>query len=935
MIKIPRGLMESEKSLYIAAYNKCIEIRDSQDLDISAAIELVVQLFNSIISDPIQLNNFLLAEISAEIEPVLWTTTEELRNSKWWKNLLKDEEFSPEYWTRYKNYLQSKESWSLNAIREIDYSTDELMNVIANPTLAIEQERLGMIFGYVQSGKTAHYIALINKAIDAGYKYIIVLSGIHNNLRSQTQSRIDEEVLGYETSNEKKSEFLHVKNAIGVGIGKNNTITNMVQSLTTRDNNGDFNSKVAGTSMSPPFIIVTKKNAKVLEHIIEYFKKSPLSDDDGNQTKFMPAELPALIIDDEADQASINTKECYDEKGQLLENYNPSTINGLIRKLLKLFRTRTYIGYTATPFANIFIPPNENSVEHGTDLYPRDFIFKIPRAELYVGAKEFFGLTGSEEAPAMPLCRSIIEGRSFLGQKNKQNDPIGELPNELKYSIYSFLISTAIRNCRGQINQPNTMLIHIVRFVKQQNIIKRKVEKFYKDEIANLIIYKDAEFEQILRDIWLNDYVITTEAMKNDFPKYVNGLIDFEWSTIFEEIYRIVYEREITIYSVNGKSTDALIYKNHKGKPFNVIVIGGDKLSRGLTLEGLTVSYFTRASNMYDTLMQMGRWFGYRPGYLDLCRLFTTPTLRKHFLDISIATEDLANQFEFMNDVNQTPMTFGLRVATHPDLLITSSNKLKSGKELNKDFSNHLTQTRSFDIDPEQHNKNFIAVETLLNSIGNRRDTNEYWSTKGRSKIGEHYFWTEVPGYHISNFLLEFETSEKTTRANSKYMADYILDQNKNGGLVEWTVCLINTGDENGKFTISGQNVKGGIKREKGIGIPSNEMVSIKNMTSEGHEYLDYTKQQISLKDEIIEKYIKSSNITLTEKIRSETRDRQNGLLILYPIGTVPGFTDVLKDCEKPFGFAIVFPNRQGIGTLTSYRVTEIGIERENYELFE
>ncbi|MDU2066482.1 MAG: Z1 domain-containing protein, partial [Sporomusaceae bacterium] len=764
---------------------------------------------------------------------------------------------------------------------------------------------------------------------------VILLSGIHNTLRSQTQARIDEEVLGYETSLQAQGNYFHAKNSIGVGIGKNNQIVEsfLYQSLTTRDEKGDFNIKVAGASMHPPYIIVTKKNATVLRKLINYFQKSPISESNSKNEKIIPSEYPVLIIDDEADQASINTKECFDNAGNLLDNYSPTTINGLIRKMLRLFDCRSYVGYTATPFANIFIPHHIEDDKFGSDLYPKDFILKIPRADRYIGAREFFGLTGEEDTPPMPLCRDIIEGKSYLGKGTKSTDPVGEIPFELKQAIKSFFISTAIRNLRGQRNKPNTMLIHIVRFVAQQNKIKRKIAEYIKAEIENLVLYRDGDIEVSFREIWEEDYQKTTLEMQKDFPKYMGQTNTFEWITVYEEIKRLFAEKEYVIYCVNGKSMDSLMYKDRKGQPFNVIAIGGDKLSRGLTLEGLTVSYFTRSSNTYDTLMQMGRWFGYRPGYLDLCRLYTTSMLINYFLHISMATEELVHQFDFMNDMDQNPMSFGLRVATHPDLLISSRNKVRTGKEMKKDFSNRLSQTRSFDVNPEQYDINFAAVEILLKSIGTPKDRDLYWKEKNRSAVGEHIFWSKVAGFDIANFLEDYQTSENATRANSKYMADYIRNQNKCGGLTNWTVCLINVG-KGSKFSIANLKIGSGIEREKGI-TEGDGVCSIHTMTSAGHEYLDYSEKQLNRVEEIKRKCSTGNEKTLAEYIRKNTRSRENGLLILYPIGRAGSLTEAKKQHKTPFGFAVVFPHRQGYGNLLSYRVTEIAIERENDELYE
>jgi hypothetical protein len=391
--------------------------------------------------------------------------------------------------------------------------------------------------------------------------------------------------------------------------------------------------------------------------------------------------------------------------------------------------------------------------------------------------------------------------------------------------------------------------------------------------------------------------------MITEFPKFMKKIPLLEWTAIYKEIKRLFIDKEFMIYSINGKSIDSLMYKDHAGKPFNVIAIGGDKLSRGLTLEGLTVSYFTRSSNTYDTLMQMGRWFGYRPGYLDLCRLYTTPMLKKYFLHISMATEELVHQFDFMNDMDQNPMSFGLRVATHPDLLISSRNKVRTGKEMQKDFSNHLSQTRSFDVNPEQYDRNFAAAEMLLKAIGKPMDKDKYWSQKNRSAVGDHFFWTDVARFDVANFLEDYETSENATRANSQYMADYIRNQNKCGGLTNWTVCLINVGSGE-KFSIAGiEGIGSGIEREKGLN-ESENFCSIHTMTSAGHEYLDYTKKQLDEVDGIKKHSTTGDEKTLAEFIRKSTRPREYGLLILYPIGKAGILTKSKGDHKTPFGIA-------------------------------
>ena len=428
--------------------------------------------------------------------------------------------------------------------------------------------------------------------------------------------------------------------------------------------------------------------------------------------------------------------------------------------------------------------------------------------------------------------------------------------------------------------------------------------------------------------------------MRVQFSKYMSGCNDVSWDNIWAETRRLIEDKEISVYSVNGKSEDVLLYKSHEGKPFNVIVIGGDKLSRGLTLEGLTVSYFTRSSNTYDALMQMGRWFGFRPGYLDACRLFTTPMLYASFSHISMATEDLAAQFDFMNSVVQTPKDFGLRVASHPTLEITARNKLRTGQEFKRDFSCKLSQTRVFDIDGEQYDRNFEAVEDLLLAIKSCRVTQEQYQKThgGRKAPGKHFFYQNVSAHDIANFFESYETSKTATRANSKYMADYIRTMNADGigGVKTWTVCLINVSGHGKAFDIAGLRVDGGIYRKEGFGVDSYETTcSIHTMTSADHEYLDYDNVAYEEVRELKEKYKNDCSKTkVNEIIRSETRPFSKGLLILYPIGDAGELTKTQENHKVPFGFAAVFPDRKGRGDLKSYRMNEIALEKDIDELY-
>jgi hypothetical protein len=926
MINYPEGLSESEIGLYIAAFKKCRELIKEKNNKVTAdeIIDEVAGRWGSVVNDEIKLRAFLKAEVKIPVDPVHIMVDKTVKDSKWFYNYKKENGHHMEYWRRYYDYLNQKPSWSLDAITDIDESTDAVVNFLANPSIEKKQDIRGLAFGYVQSGKTAHYLGVINKAVDAGYKIIIILAGIHNNLRSQTQIRLEEEVLGYDVNGTLGSE----ENILGVG--KMSDVSHHLQALTSRDEKGDFNKIKAGTSVNPPLVVVTKKNASVLNRLIKYLKDIPISVTNDEGKKVIPMKYPALIIDDEADQASLNTKDCYNADGTLKEDFDPTKINGCIRRLLGLFECNAYIGYTATPFANIFIPPKVTNFKYGDDLFPRDFIVNIPRSSMYIGALEFFGLSDDEtQIKSMPLFREIVKGKDYLGKGTKKDDLVGEIPDDLKTAIKTFVVSVAVRNLRGQRYKPNSMLIHIVRYKGQQNTIKRKVEAYFTEEFYNYIVNADPEVEDGLRIIWENDFRATTDEMRKDFGKYMKDVPDFLWDDVYTEIRRYIKAKEFTIYSINGDSDDVLIYDSHKDEPFNVIVIGGDKLARGLTLEGLMVSYFTRSSNTYDTLMQMGRWFGYRPGYIDLCRLFATKELHGFFVDISRATEDLVKQINYMCDVvKQNPSVFGLGVESNPDLLITSRDKMRTGKEMKRDFSAHLSQTRMIDIDPDQYDENFNAVENLLYSIG-AHATEEELTNRDIKRVGQHVYWLNVLGQDVSQFLREYKTSASASRANSIYMADYIANQNECQGLTNWTVCLINVKIiTKPPIKIAGLSIGAGVHRDSAECTDGGSVCDVHVLTSDGHEYLDYTTTQFNKLDEL------KNQGKHNPDLRKGTRNRKDGLLILYPLGDVEPLTrvDVIKGHKTPFGFAIVFPDRQDQGTIKSYRINNIAVEKKSYD---
>lgn len=922
-------------------YEKILEGIDADSLNerISLAIEKTIESMSALIEDADALRDYLLSRISREKEEetVSVMLGEEAENSTWWDEYRAENAADLKFWNRYSKYLFERKHWEKSAItKSIGNPTDMLLNAIADPNRTVAQEKRAMVVGYVQSGKTANYIGLINKALDAGYKYIIVLAGIHNNLRSQTQSRIDEEVLGYETSSEarQKQRERAEKNRIGVGTLYN---AGFVQTLTFRDESGDFSKKNSSWDTHPdvPTIIVTKKIKSTLTNLIENIESKQVVKQDENGHFVMPAKYPLLLIDDEADQASVNTGYDYDDDGNIIDEYDVKTINRLIRNLLNHFECKSYVGYTATPYANIFIP-NDLAVaseDLGNDLFPADCIISLPKPYRYIGANEFFGYgTEDEEPKPMPLVRKIKD-EDFVDVKKKV---VGELPNSLKKAMKCFLISIAIRNCRGELYKPNTMLIHVARIKNMHKQLERKVSEYFYDELQSMIIDGDSETKAEIYDLIREEYLPISEKMRKDFPRYMENAYDVDEDEIYEEIVRLMNEDRVKINIINGDSKDVLCYKDHEGEEYNVIAIGGDKFSRGLTLEGLSISYFTRESKYYDTLMQMGRWFGFRPKYADLCRVFITDTIYRWFARIAFATDNLRNQITYMCDEKAKPRDFGLRVATHPELKISSPKKVKSGTIQQLDFSATLTVTRDIDVNIEMYDSNYKAVNHLFSYAEKILTAKEHFAKLGRETNTEHYFIENVNSTRIIEFFRNYQTSKRARKVNGNNIATYIEEQNKDGLLVNWTVCLINTGEDVPGFEIAGKHIKNGItrKRENSI-VPQEDTCSVHMLKSKDQEYYDMS---LSEYEEIKQIEDKGDEKTVAEHIRATKMDPKKGLLLIYPIDHRDGGkTSLFKIGDgnhmPPFGLVVVFP--KGNGKSISYQVNQVGMKGDLYDFFD
>jgi hypothetical protein len=828
------------------------------------------------------------------------------------------------FWRRYQRYLLEAKGIPESSIIRVDDFTDRVLELLENPLRDGEWDRRGMVVGQVQSGKTSNYSGLICKAADAGYKLIIVLAGMHKSLRSQTQIRLDEGFLGFDTRQARKFDKENMR--IGVGdLPGEEFIT--VHSLTSSEDNGDFSKKVAQQvgvipGGADPVILVVKKQKSVLSNLITW-AISVKGQKDPQTGKTVVRNTPLLVIDDEADNASVNTKLIpVDEDNQPLPDYDVSAINGKIRELLHHFEKSAYVGYTATPFANIFIFPESETVTHGEDLFPRDFIINLPPPPNYIGPSQVFGLSPDEDPetekePGLPIIRVVNDYHHKIPDShNKDFVPI-DLPESLKQALKTFIISCAARKSRGESTCHNSMLVHITRYtavqskladmINQELIAQRRRLEYEKPESENSIY-------QELEKLWRIDFNPTTQEILSRIQDPL--LIPVTWDSVNANLFDAASRIRVKI--INGTAKDVLDYKDNP-EGISVIAIGGDKLSRGLTLEGLTVSYYLRASRMYDTLMQMGRWFGFRPGYIDLCRLYTSPELVDWYRFINIASEELRTEFDFMASMNATPKEYGLRVRTHPDgLKITAVNKMRSGTEMDLSFSNSIEQTVFFQKDNLIQEKNLRLIERMIKQLGPET-----------GKIEGSPCWTDISQHAILELIDDFQFKESSKTLRHGLIRQYIENQNALKELTSWTIALINKQNATEFHDFGGFHI--GLTKRLPANPDDNFVYTIKKgqIISPKHEMIDLSEEEKQKawdgmyndpeQDETDFSKISTPGGPYIRKARPPTR----GLLLIYPLDPDPvGLNNPI------IGLAFSFPFSEN-ATTVRYKVNNIYWEQE------
>jgi hypothetical protein len=816
------------------------------------------------------------------------------------------------YWRRQRQWLIDHRSWSQAAVGTVDDATDKILAHLEDPRPSGPPEfRVqGLVVGHIQSGKTANFCALVAKASDLGYKLVIVLSGLHNSLRQQTQRRLNR-ALGIDPAGVAPPE-----------VGRR-WIT-----LTRDDPNGDFRPGTFDANVlqgNDQVLLVVKKNKTVLSRLGSWM---------GNHA---PATLPVLIIDDEADQASVNTggnRPPIDELTDLQpgdidpanaeDEIDPSKINGRIRSLIGSFGRVSYVAYTATPFANILINHLGVDREVFQDLYPRDFIISLPRPHGYTGAEVLFGrdaMAGEAEGVDGLNVIELVPDHEADQLAPSRRDLAGfspRIPPSLNEAMIDFILAVGAQGRRLGVQAPATMLIHTHHRKAVQNQLAELIRQ-HLATLRQLWRYERDSFLPRLIDRWNHRFRPVTASIRADED------------AAFDEVQPFIDEflrDPVPVILLNSDSSDRLDFDAEPA--LKAVIVGGNTLSRGLTIEGLLVSYYVRRTEQFDTLMQMGRWFGFRDRYVDLTRIWTTDELAGWFHDLSLAEEELRREIARYERERLTPLDFGPKIRAHPAMTITASNKMGSAREITQNYAGHLLQTTFFRLEDRvwlAHN-----LKAAQHFVAQLRDPNY---TAVNDKIPS---WRRVPWQIIDAFLAEYQFDARGTN-DGNAIREYVKRQVEHDELIEWCVSLRALSSPDGDLGVEPLLVLRGqpaarISRTRLRGVPHSigslvEPTARAKPIGAGDEEIGLTEQELrDAREEAND----------TGDFPTALRRRRNpaeGLLLLYPVSPFSKprtnstnreqlFDNPDRDGCTVIGIALVFPASESSATIT-YVVGSVG----------
>jgi hypothetical protein len=758
---------------------------------------------------------------------------------------------SDRYWPALRSYLDSDSGLSPAQVEKIDAASTKIVAYTNDPTAKAWSTK-GLVVGHVQSGKTTNFTAVIAKAVDLGYNLVVVLSGIHNGLRRQTQERLQVQLCQ-----------LHSDGWIEQ--------TTLDKDFTRPPHT--FESILPPDEARKAVLCVVKKNAAVLRKLVAWLERSSRNGD--------LRRVKALIIDDEADQASVATPK----------------INPLIRELLGILPRCTFVGYTATPFANVLIDPSVD------DLYPEDFILNLPEPDGYFGTKMIFGRDelpdreGDGPVDGYDMVRVIPDDQAASLRPPRTGTFTPQLPPSLEHAVLWFWLATAARRARGAAGH-STMLLHTSMNTTVHEAFRPPLLALQRELLADLV-NGDADRSAQLSKLW--------EEESSRVPAAEFGLSTPEFSAVEAHLEAVITETGIVLD--NSKSMERLSYGN---APVTAIAIGGNTLSRGLTLEGLVVSYFIRAAKAYDTLLQMGRWFGFRRGYEDLPRIFMTNELRNWFRHLATVEEEVRNDIARYEEQVLTPRAFGVRIRTHPTLLVTQ--KLGAARQAFTSYGGRRVQVRYFEHkDADWLNMNLVAAQTLVADLDAAAGAVEV-------RADGSTLWRDVPVSHVQTFLRNYEVHEDSPDLDRQLVLSYIDKELAAGSLSKWSVAVMGSADHaNGEVAL-GTRTFGRIVRARLLDDVTTR-ADIKTLMSKEHRVADLDISPADARGMPEEKLMNARN--------ADPGHKNQGLLLLYPIDPMSSPDNLragarhtrerLAAVGDVIGMGLVFPGNADLTVQNSY----------------
>lgn len=857
--------------------------------DIEEQIDQIIKVHTDLERD----RNWMLSRALEKLVTVVQDAEELIDPDSYTPWLSSEDRSSWASWPWLELYLNHKLRRPISVVKELDRSTNRVLDLLADPKKPGIWDRRGLVVGHVQSGKTQHYTALAAKAIDAGYKVVIILTGVHENLREQTQERIEECISGKNSRDHWNPFGIRAFASSYRAADAPRNPLREINTLSSVDKDYGADKKTVDIPLGDtPVLLVVKKNAKILRNVLAKLR--------GPDSNLVAQRVPVLVIDDEADHSSVNT-------GNLDEN--PKTINELIRKILWCCNRVAFVGYTATPYANIFMDDDLGDQEktesrtiddYGYDLFPRAFIRSTKAPSNYIGPEVVFGHDGDEtvgipQVSPLPMHIPVHDADRWLPPNHRKGfDVSNDLPDSLREALKSFVLSVAARMALGHDTSHCSMLVHATRFNRVQDQVLKQIEA-HMTALADSLSGHPKERASLLRqfkEVWDREF----SAKFTSFQRHASQSNDVpvlpEWSDV-ELKLESAFQR-LSIALVNSQSKRGLDFADKRDEGLIVIAIGGDRLSRGLTLEGLTISYFLRGARAYDTLMQMGRWFGYRPGYAHLCRVYAPPSIVANFRTIVLATEELRREFDTMSYLNKKPVDYGLCVREpRGDLLVTALNKMRRGQTVRIHFAQSLIS--SLDIRESDLESNYRAFQALVNTLYSKHGNPSCINSRGlpptNGSNGSSRMWKEISWQHVAPFLSEYTAThndclDKNTSIQTSLLYSYITMVAAKSDLIKWTVVVIGSGE--GVRSVKGMDdhfravsrnrlmSEGDCQKPQDLG-----RVAFKGVALGGDEAIDLKPDdQQKAKAEWTANGKRPSLASIYRSMRPST----HGLLLVYPI---------------------------------------------------